>query len=122
MKLRGVLTRVNDNRFCKVPKVGTRMIRVGMIRFSGTTFGIPDAVMGLTLLAIGGSMPEAISTYIMARQGEGGLGFSNSLGGNTMDICLCLGFPWLIMCIKEGSVGTFVGGCLPTGRKNATVR
>ncbi|KAK6622197.1 hypothetical protein RUM44_002004 [Polyplax serrata] len=79
-----------------------------LISAIGTTFGIPDAVMGLTLLAIGGSMPEAISTYIMARQGEGGLGFSNSLGGNTMDICLCLGFPWLIMCIKEGSVGTFV--------------
>ena len=54
--------------------------------------------MGLTFLAAGGSMPEAISTVIMARQGVGGMGFSNSLGGNTMDICLCLAVPWLIKC------------------------
>ena len=60
--------------------------------------------MGLTFLAIGGSMPEAISTYIMARQGEGGLGFSNSLGGNTMDICLCLGLPWFLKCLTNDSV------------------
>ena len=70
----------------------------------GDTIGIPDSIMGLTVLAAGGSMPEAISTVIMARQGVGGMGFSNSLGGNTMDICLCLAVPWLIKCALSGTV------------------
>lgn len=28
--------------------------------------------------------------------GQGGMGVSNSLGANTLDILLCLGFPWFI--------------------------
>jgi Ca2+/Na+ antiporter len=37
---------------------------------AGNTFGIPDSVMGLTLLAAGGCLPEAFSSIIMARKGE----------------------------------------------------
>jgi hypothetical protein len=36
----------------------------------GHTFGVPDSVMGLTLLAAGGSLPEAFSSIILARKGE----------------------------------------------------
>jgi hypothetical protein len=32
--------------------------------------GVPDSVMGLTMLAAGGSLPEAFSAIIMARKGE----------------------------------------------------
>ncbi|KAL0277637.1 UNVERIFIED_CONTAM: hypothetical protein PYX00_004860 [Menopon gallinae] len=75
-----------------------------MLTVIGDTIGIPESVMGLTFLAAGGSMPEAFSTLFMARRGEGGLGFSNSLGGNTMDICLCLGLPWLLKCALTGPI------------------
>ncbi|EEB18194.1 sodium/potassium/calcium exchanger 4 precursor, putative [Pediculus humanus corporis] len=81
-----------------------------MISRIGFVLGISESIMGLTFLAIGGSMPEAISTYIMARQGEGGLGFSNSLGGNTMDICLCLGLPWFLKCLTNDSVAIYSEG------------
>ena len=37
---------------------------------SGSTIGVPDSVMGLTILAAGGSLPEMFSSIIMARQGE----------------------------------------------------
>lgn len=36
----------------------------------GHTLGIPDSVMGLTFLAAGTSIPEAVSSVIVARQGE----------------------------------------------------
>lgn len=37
--------------------------------FSGDTFGIPDSIMGLTFLAAGMSVPEAVSSVIVANQG-----------------------------------------------------
>lgn len=64
--------------------------------FSGYTFKIPDAVMGLTFLAAGGCMPEGISSVLMIRKGEGGVGVSNSLGANSLAILMSLGIPWMI--------------------------
>ncbi|XP_069700472.1 sodium/potassium/calcium exchanger 4-like [Periplaneta americana] len=72
-----------------------------MMSVIGDTFGIPDSVMGLTLLAAGGSLPEAFSSIIMARKGVGAMGISNSVGANTLDILLCLGLPWFIKCIVK---------------------
>lgn len=43
---------------------------VWMVVRIGETFGIPDSVMGLTFLAAGGCLPEAISSVIMARKGK----------------------------------------------------
>lgn len=63
---------------------------------SGYTFKIPDAVMGLTFLAAGGCMPEGISSVLMIRKGEGGVGVSNSLGANSLAILMSLGIPWMI--------------------------
>ncbi|XP_039278889.1 sodium/potassium/calcium exchanger 4 [Nilaparvata lugens] len=63
---------------------------------TGDTLKIPDSVMGITFLAAGTSVPEAVSSVIVAKQGHGSMGISNSLGSNTFDILLCLGLPWLI--------------------------
>ncbi|KAL1116893.1 hypothetical protein AAG570_005362 [Ranatra chinensis] len=67
-----------------------------MITILGDTLRIPDSVMGITFLAAGTSVPEAVSSVIVAKQGHGSMGISNSLGSNTFDILLCLGLPWLI--------------------------
>lgn len=56
----------------------------------------PDTKMGMTILAIGTSSPEAISSLLVTAQGYGSMGISNSIGSNTFDILLCLGLPWLI--------------------------
>ncbi|XP_026333075.1 sodium/potassium/calcium exchanger 3 [Hyposmocoma kahamanoa] len=67
-----------------------------MITVIGDTLMIPDSVMGITFLAAGTSVPEAVSSVIVAKQGHGSMGISNSIGSNTFDILLCLGLPWLI--------------------------
>lgn len=67
----------------------------------GTTFRIPDAVMGLTFLAAGGCLPEGISSVLMVRKNEGGVGVSNSLGANSLAILMSLGIPWLIRNIMH---------------------
>lgn len=40
-----------------------------MVAIIGFTFGIPETIMGMTLIAWGGCMPEAIISVIMIRQG-----------------------------------------------------
>lgn len=40
-----------------------------MYVLSGDTLKIPDSVMGITFLAAGTSVPEAVSSVIVAKQG-----------------------------------------------------
>ncbi|XP_054272982.1 sodium/potassium/calcium exchanger 4 isoform X2 [Macrosteles quadrilineatus] len=75
---------------------GLSYVVAWMITVVGDTLKIPDSVMGITFLAAGTSVPEAVSSVIVAKQGHGSMGISNSLGSNTFDILLCLGLPWLI--------------------------
>ncbi|XP_059491181.1 sodium/potassium/calcium exchanger 3-like isoform X2 [Neocloeon triangulifer] len=80
-----------------------------MITVIGDTLRIPDSVMGITFLAAGTSVPEAVSSIIVTRQGHGGMGISNSLGSNTFDILLCLGLPWLIKASILATAAPLVG-------------
>ncbi|KAK2154216.1 hypothetical protein LSH36_274g01058 [Paralvinella palmiformis] len=71
-------------------------IMVWMITIIGFTCGIPDTVMGLTFIAAGSSVPDAIASLIVVREGLGDMAISNAVGSNVFDILLCLGFPWLL--------------------------
>ena len=71
-------------------------VLVWMVTIIGFTFGIPDVIMGLTFLAAGSSVPDGISSLIVARQGDGDMAVSNTVGSNVFDILLCLGLPWLL--------------------------
>ena len=73
--------------------------------------GIPDSAMGITFLAAGGSVPEAVAVVAVARGGKGSMGISNSIGSNAFDILICMGLPWLIKSAAfpaEGSTSQFV--------------
>lgn len=69
---------------------------VWMVTIIGYTLDIPDAVMGLTLIAFGSSVPDCVSSLLIARRGDGDMAVSNTVGSNTFDVLLCLGVPWLI--------------------------
>jgi len=43
---------------------------VWMVTIIGFTFGIPDSVMGITFLAAGSSVPDAMSSVLVVRQGR----------------------------------------------------
>ncbi|XP_030387464.1 probable sodium/potassium/calcium exchanger CG1090 [Scaptodrosophila lebanonensis] len=62
----------------------------------GYNIGIPDSIMGLTILAAGTSVPEAVSSYIVTKKGYGAMAVCNAVGSNTFDIFICLGLPWLL--------------------------
>eukprot|EP00794_Sanderia_malayensis_P017842 gene17842-19623_t len=71
-------------------------ILVWMVTVIGYTSGIPDVIMGITFLAAGTSVPDAIASLIVARQGQGDMAVSNSIGSNVFDILIGLALPWLI--------------------------
>ena len=48
----------------------TTYFLVWMTTLVGFTFGIPDAVMGLTFIAFGSSIPDAIASILVAKQGK----------------------------------------------------
>ncbi|XP_058464150.1 sodium/potassium/calcium exchanger 3-like [Malaya genurostris] len=77
-----------------------------MLSIIGYTLGIPDTVMGLTFLAMGGCMPEAISAVIIIRTGSGAMGVSNAMGANSLAILFSLGLPWFIRTLIDGASNT----------------
>ncbi|XP_026333087.1 sodium/potassium/calcium exchanger 4-like [Hyposmocoma kahamanoa] len=70
----------------------------------GDTLNVPDSITGLTILAAGTSLPEAVSSVLVTNHGHGTMGISNSIGSNTFDILLCLGLPWLIKSLFYPSI------------------
>jgi len=62
----------------------------------GCMLNIHPAIMGCTLLAAGTSVPDAIGSLLVARQGQGDMAVSNAIGSNVFDILLGLGIPWLL--------------------------
>lgn len=68
---------------------------VWMVAIIGYTYTIPESVMGMTFLAAGSSLPDAIASLVVAKQGSGDMAVSNCIGSNVFDM-LCLGIPWLI--------------------------
>ncbi|KAI8117770.1 hypothetical protein FF38_08220 [Lucilia cuprina] len=76
---------------------------VWMLTSFGVAINVPTIIMGLTFLAAGSTMPEAVSSVISLRNGESGIGVSNSLGANSLAILLSLGVPWFIKnCMNYG--------------------
>lgn len=41
-----------------------------MVTLLGFTFGVPDTVMGLTLVAFGSSVPDCLSSLFVAKKGK----------------------------------------------------
>uniref|UniRef100_A0A914C133 Sodium/calcium exchanger membrane region domain-containing protein n=1 Tax=Acrobeloides nanus TaxID=290746 RepID=A0A914C133_9BILA len=62
----------------------------------GLTLGIPTEIMGLTFLAAGTSIPDLITSVIVARKGLGDMAVSSSIGSNVFDVCIGLPVPWLL--------------------------
>jgi len=62
----------------------------------GCIWNIHPAVMGVTVLAAGTSVPDAIGSLLVARDGQGDMAVSNAIGSNVFDILLGLGLPWML--------------------------
>lgn len=71
-------------------------IMVWMATVMGQTLGIPDPVMGVTILAAGTSVPDLLESLAVARRGQGDMAVSSSIGSNVFDLLMGLPLPWFI--------------------------
>ncbi len=58
--------------------------------------GVSDAVIGLTVVAMGTSMPELATSVVAARKGNSGIAIGNVLGSNVFNILLVIGLTGVI--------------------------
>jgi cation:H+ antiporter len=59
-------------------------------------FGISEIVIGLTIVALGTSMPEVATSIVAALKGERDIAVGNVIGSNTFNILGCLGVSALV--------------------------
>ena len=62
-------------------------------------FGVSETLIGLTIVAVGTSLPELATSIIAARRGEAGLALGNVLGSNVFNILAILGLTAVIVPI-----------------------
>jgi len=77
----------------------------------GGVLNINPTIIALTVLAAGTSIPDLISSVIVAKRGRGDMAVSNAIGSNIFDILFGLGVPWLIVL-------SFNGGAITVGTEN----
>lgn len=56
-----------------------------------STFGLSERLVGLTIVAVGTSLPELVTSVIAARRGHSDLAVGNVVGSNIFNVLLCLG-------------------------------
>ena len=70
--------------------ISSRVLVWGAVDLA-TRFGVSDLVIGLTIVAIGTSLPELASSIIAARKGEHDLALGNILGSNLFNTLAVVG-------------------------------
>jgi Ca2+/Na+ antiporter len=80
----------------------------------GCVAGIPDAVMGLTFLAMGTSVPDLLTSVVVAKQGHGDMAVSSSIGSNIFDVLIGLPLPWLAYALVNDITPGYVSVEAPT--------
>ena len=61
------------------------------------TLGITERVVGLTIVAIGTSLPELVTSLVAIKKGEEGIAVGNIVGSNIFNILFVLGISGLVM-------------------------
>ena len=73
-------------------------------KFLALAAGMSDALVGLTIVALGTSLPELVTSIVAVRKGEHELALGNVLGSNIMNIILILGVVGTISSIAISAV------------------
>ena len=72
--------------------VGSNLV-VDSASFIASAIGVSERVIALTVIALGTSLPELVTTVVGARKNETELVLGNILGSNIFNICVVLGIP-----------------------------
>lgn len=77
--------------------------------------GLPPAIIALTILAGGSSIPEVVASYIVSKEGRGGMAISNAIGSNTFDVLMSIGLPYFVVTWTSGPISVASTNILSSG-------
>ena len=86
---------------------GARSLVGGAVQIA-TSFGIPQRVIGLTLVAVGTSLPELASSMVAAMRRETDIILGNIVGSNVFNLLAVLGTTALVRPIRFDGAGATV--------------
>lgn len=95
--------------------VGAVVIAIGanLLVNNGTLIaqwlGVPDSVIGLTMIALGTSLPELVTAITSLLKGHGALSLGNIIGANLFNLVLVSGTAILLSPFKIPSEKTIAG-------------
>lgn len=68
------------------------------------SLGMSERLIGMTIVALGTSLPELVTSVTAARRGESALVVGNIIGSNIFNICIVLGVPVVLFgTVTQGS-------------------
>lgn len=76
------------------------------------TLGLSEALIGLTIVAFGTSLPELVTSIIAAKKGESDIAVGNVVGSNIFNILLILGLSATILPMNVSSTYLYDIGLL----------
>ena len=75
--------------------IGSELVVTGSV-VVGELLGVPEAVIGLTVIAIGTSLPELAASVTAARKGEIGMIYGNLIGSNIFNVLSIVGLTAMV--------------------------
>lgn len=71
--------------------IGGGQLVVNSAKTIAASLGMDDTLIGLTVVAIGTSLPELVTSVVAARKGDSGIAMGNVIGSNIFNILFILG-------------------------------
>ncbi|MBR4215585.1 MAG: calcium/sodium antiporter [Bacteroidales bacterium] len=69
-----------------------------------TELGVSEAIIGLTIVAGGTSLPELATSVVAARKGESAIAMGNVIGSNVMNILMIIGITGVICPMQVNGI------------------
>jgi len=85
---------------------GGRLLLHGGVDLA-TRLGVSEAVIGLTIVAFGTSLPELATAITAARRGHGDIAVGNAIGSNVMNLLAVLGLAALVTPLHMSEIRPF---------------
>ncbi|HEX7316952.1 MAG TPA: calcium/sodium antiporter [Pyrinomonadaceae bacterium] len=96
--------------------VGSKLL-LGGATVVAESFGVSQVVIGLTIVAVGTSLPELATSVVAAVRGEADVAFGNVIGSNILNILCILGVaalirPFEVQGLRPLDLGALVGSAV----------
>ena len=81
----------------------SKSIAVGIGDLAGLNHDLVESLVGLTIVAVGTSLPELVTSVVAAKKGENEIAIGNVIGSNIFNILLILGVSSVITPLTIGT-------------------